>query len=302
MNPYPILAIESSCDETAVAVLGQGREVLANEVSSQDEVHAAYGGVVPEIAAREHILKIADLTQRALLKAGLKPEEVGSVAATYGPGLIGPLMVGLQFAKGFAQAHGKNFIGIHHIEGHLMAASIDDAFPEPPFLGLIVSGGHTALYRYEGLGQVSVLGETRDDAAGEAFDKIAKLLGLGYPGGRVVDDRARLGDPNKYPLPVSLKQKDTLDYSFSGLKTAVRILVERLQEEGLNDEVINDVCASAQRVIVEALLNKAFLAAKKTKASCLVCGGFRHRCCVRKRCDGQQPESRPHPTKITLHR
>ncbi|MBL93352.1 MAG: tRNA (adenosine(37)-N6)-threonylcarbamoyltransferase complex transferase subunit TsaD [Myxococcales bacterium] len=273
MNLFPILAVESSCDETAVAILGESGEVMANEVSSQDEVHAAFGGVVPEIAAREHIIKIAALAESALDKAKLNPEDVGTVAATYGPGLIGPLMVGLQFAKGFAQAQGKRFIGIHHIEGHLMAAKIDAAFPKPPFLALIVSGGHSALYQYAGLGDITTLGETRDDAAGEAFDKIAKLLGLGYPGGRVIDERAKLGDPEKYKLPISLRQKDTLDYSFSGLKTAVRLLVTELEKSGIDDIVINDVCASAQKVIVQALLNKAFLAAQKTKATHLVLGG-----------------------------
>ena len=217
MNLYPILAIESSCDETAVAILGELGEVLANEVSSQDEVHAAFGGVVPEIAAREHIIKIAALTQRALNKANLQPEDVGTVAATYGPGLIGPLMVGLQFAKGFAQAQSKRFIGIHHIEGHLMAAKIDLAFPKPPFLALIVSGGHSALYQYAGLGKITTLGETRDDAAGEAFDKIAKLLGLGYPGGRVIDERAKLGDSEKYKLPISLRKKDTPSHRCTGV-------------------------------------------------------------------------------------
>ena len=273
MNPFPIFAIESSCDETAVAILDESGKVLANEISSQDEVHAVYGGVVPEIAAREHVVKIAALAQRAFQHAAIDPADVGTVAATYGPGLIGPLMVGLQFAKGFAQAQGKRFIGIHHIEGHLMAAKVDASFPKPPFLALIVSGGHSALYQYEGVGNITTLGETRDDAAGEAFDKIAKLLGLGYPGGRVIDERAQLGNPEKYKLPISLRQKDTLDYSFSGLKTAVRLLVAELEKSGIDDSVINDVCASAQKVIVDALLNKAFLAAKKTGATNLVLGG-----------------------------
>ena len=269
----PILAIESSCDETAVAILGTNGDILANKISSQDEVHGQYGGVVPEIAAREHLTKIAGLTQQALREADLMPDQLAAVAATYGPGLIGPLMIGLQFAKGFAQALQATFVGIHHIEGHLLAAKVDPHFPQPPFLALIASGGHSALYDYRGLGDIALVGETRDDAAGEAFDKIAKLLGLGYPGGRIIDERAERGDPYKYALPVSLKQKTVLDYSFSGLKTAVRILVERLQKEGLTDVIIDDVCASARRVIVEALLNKAFLALTSRGINTLVLGG-----------------------------
>jgi len=268
-----ILAIESSCDETAIAILRDDGEVLANKISSQDEVHARFGGVVPEIAAREHLTKIARLTQQALDEAEISGNDLSAVAATYGPGLIGPLMIGLQFAKGFAQALNLRFIGIHHIEGHLLAAKVDPHFPPAPFLALIASGGHSALYDYRGLGRIELVGETRDDAAGEAFDKIAKLLGLGYPGGRVIDERAALGDPFKYPLPVSLKQKTVLDYSFSGLKTAVRILVEQLHQDGLNDSIINDVCASARRVIVEALLNKAFLALKARGLKKLILGG-----------------------------
>jgi N6-L-threonylcarbamoyladenine synthase len=269
----PILAIESSCDETAVAIIDAQGQVLANAISSQDEVHAQFGGVVPEIAAREHLTKISRLTEQALLDADMPSSALSTVAATYGPGLIGPLMIGLQFAKGFAQALDVPFIGIHHIEGHLMAAKVDPNFPPAPFLALIASGGHSALYEYQGVGMIDMVSETRDDAAGEAFDKIAKLLGLGYPGGRVIDERAELGDETKYALPISLKQKTVLDYSFSGLKTAVRLLVEKLQKEGLTEEMINDVCACSRRVIVDALLNKAFLALSGRQLATLVLGG-----------------------------
>jgi len=223
-----LLAIESSCDETAAAVLAPDGSVVANVIHSQVAAHAPYGGVVPEIASREHLLKVAELVDRALAEAGIGPRDVDAVAATYGPGLIGALLVGLQFAKGFAQAHGHTFLGVHHIEGHLMASSLDAAAPEPPFIGLVASGGHSAIYRYEGPGRAELLGETRDDAAGEAFDK-----------------------------------------------TAVRLLVEKLRVEHgeVEGQMLRDVCAALRRAIVDALLNKAFLACRRTQILTLVLGG-----------------------------
>jgi N6-L-threonylcarbamoyladenine synthase len=270
-----LLAIESSCDETAAAVLGPGGEVLSSVVHSQVADHAPYGGVVPEIASREHLAKIAGVVDQALAEAGLAPGELGAVAATYGPGLIGALLVGLQFGKGMAQALGVPFYGVHHIEGHLMAGSVDEGAPPPPFIGLVASGGHSALYRYEGPGRVELLGETRDDAAGEAFDKAAKLLGLGYPGGAVIDGLAEGGDAARFPLPISLRAHTTYDYSFSGIKTAVRLLIERLRAEGqaLEGQLLQDLCASLRAAIVQALLAKAFLACRRKQVPVLVLGG-----------------------------
>jgi N6-L-threonylcarbamoyladenine synthase len=270
----PLLAIETSCDETAAAILDVNGRVLANVVSTQIDAHAPYGGVVPEIASREHLVRLDGIVDAALSEAGLRPDELGAVAATYGPGLIGALLVGLTYAKGMASGLSVPFIGVHHIEGHLMAASVDDEAPSPPFIGLVVSGGHSALYRYEGPGRATLIGETRDDAAGEAFDKTAKLLGLGYPGGALIDKLADAGDPNRFKLPISLRAHTTYDYSFSGLKTAVRLLIEKLQREGpVDGQVLNDVAASLRKAIVDALLQKAMLACRRTNTMTLVLGG-----------------------------
>lgn len=270
-----LLAIESSCDETAAAVLGPGGEVLADVVHSQVEAHAPYGGVVPEIASREHLEKIDAVVGRALREAKQRPGDVSAVAATFGPGLVGALLVGLQYAKGFAQARGVPFVGVHHIEGHLMAVAGEERAPAPPFIALVVSGGHSAIYRYNGLGDVVTLGETRDDAAGEAFDKTAKLLGLGYPGGQKIDACAERGDPTAFKLPIALKARTTYDFSFSGLKTSVRLLIERLRKEGqaVEGQLLDDVCASLRAAIVDALLNKAILACRRTGVLRLVLGG-----------------------------
>ena len=266
-----LLAIESSCDETAAAVLGANGEVLADVVHTQIAAHAPYGGVVPEIASREHLEKIHSVVSRALDDAGIAPEDLTVVAATYGPGLIGALLVGLSYAKGMAQALDLPFVGVHHLEGHLMAASVDEDAPKPPFVGLVASGGHSALYRYDGVGRAKILGETRDDAAGEAFDKTAKLLGLGYPGGKIIDELADSGDEQRFKFPIALSMKDTLDYSFSGLKTAVRLEVQR--QGDMDEQTLKDICAGLRRAIADALLNKAFLACRRQKLPTFVLGG-----------------------------
>jgi N6-L-threonylcarbamoyladenine synthase len=275
VEPGPILGIESSCDETATAVLGKDGEVLSNCVFSQVEAHAPYGGVVPEIASREHLARIAPLVEEALRQAQVSPDALSGIAATRGPGLIGALLVGLQFGKGMAFALGKPFVGVHHIEGHLMASSVDPRAPKPPFIGLVVSGGHTALYLYKGLGDVELIGETRDDAAGEAFDKTAKLLGLGYPGGAIIDKIAESGDPSRYKLPISLRSRQHDDFSFSGLKTAVRLLIEkeRSADQSLRDKDLHDICASLRFAIVEALVMKAIRVCRKKQVLTLVLGG-----------------------------
>ena len=271
----PILAIESSCDETAAAILSAEGKVLANVVHSQVATHAEFGGVVPEIASREHLAKISSVCDRAFREADLSPNDLTHVAATYGPGLIGALLVGLSYAKGLAQALDLTFIGVHHIEGHLWAHSVVEGAPEPPFIGLVASGGHSALYRYEGVGRAKLLGETLDDAAGEAFDKSAKLLGLGYPGGAVIDRLAQKGDDTRFDFPVALRSKDTLDYSFSGLKTSVRLTVKKIcDEKGVVDgQDLFDVCASLRKAVADALLRKLWLACKKEKMKRVVLGG-----------------------------
>lgn len=275
-----LLAIESSCDETAAAVIdldgvdGVGAGVvLSSIVHSQTEAHAPFGGVVPEIASREHLVKIDGVVGDALAKAGV--DRTDFVAATYGPGLVGALLVGLSYAKGLAIGWQVPFVGVHHIEGHLMAAAADAAAPAPPFIGLVVSGGHTALYRFEGIGRAKLLGQTRDDAAGEAFDKSAKLLGLGYPGGVVIDQLARGGDPAAIAMPRSLRDRSHFDFSFSGLKTAVRVYLDNAAARGevIEGQRLQDLCASVQEAIVDMLLHKAILACRRQQIHTLVLGG-----------------------------
>jgi N6-L-threonylcarbamoyladenine synthase len=272
-----LLAIESSCDETAAAIVDDTGTVHANIVHTQVEAHAIYGGVVPELASREHLARIDDVVGRALAAAGVGVGDLDAVAATFAPGLIGALLVGLTYAKGLAQGLGVPFIGVHHIEGHLMAAAADPSLAlVPPYLGLVVSGGHTALYRFDGVGRSRLIGQTRDDAAGEAFDKTAKLLGLGYPGGAVIDRLAARGDPTRIPMPRSLRDRTHYDYSFSGLKTAVRTWVEQHRARTGGDVVdqdLFDLCASVQDAIVDMLLHKAILACRRQNLSTLVIGG-----------------------------
>lgn len=226
-----IFAIESSCDETAVAIVRNGREVLSSELISQMDMHAIYGGVVPEIASRKHIEVIDRLCDRALEKSGISREEINAVAVTFAPGLIGALLVGVNFAKGMAFALDKPLVPVHHIRGHVAANYI--AFPElePPFLCLVASGGHTLLLGVDGYTDYKIIGSTRDDAAGEAFDKTARVLGIGYPGGEILDKLAAGGDPYAYPLPRAKVEGAPYDMSFSGLKTAVINLVHRADQK-----------------------------------------------------------------------
>ncbi len=248
-----VLGIESSCDETAAAVVGP-RGVLADVVYSQ-EVHAAYGGVVPELAARAHVEKLGVVVAAALAEAGV--ERPDAVAATAGPGLVGALLTGLSWAKGLALGWGLPFASVNHLEGHLLSPLLEDPAPAWPFLALVVSGGHTALYRCEGLGQYETLGETVDDAAGEAFDKTARLLGLGYPGGPAVDRLADTGDPEAVALP--RPDPGGLDWSFSGLKTAVRYHIE-----GAEPASAEDICASFRAAVVDCLLDRVKRAMAQT--------------------------------------
>lgn len=247
-----VLGIETSCDETAAAVVGVSG-VLADVVHTQ-EVHAVYGGVVPELASRAHIEKIGPLVRQALAESGV--ERPDAVAATAGPGLIGAVLVGLSFAKALAVGWGVPFVAVNHLEGHMLAPLLEDAAPEWPFLALVVSGGHTAIYRCESLGCYEVLGETIDDAAGEAFDKVARMLGLGHPGGPRIDAAALRGACT-VPLPRPLPGE--LDFSFSGLKTAARLRIQAADRA--SDD---DICASFQRAVVDCLLDRVQRASTRT--------------------------------------
>jgi N6-L-threonylcarbamoyladenine synthase len=265
--PEPILGIESSCDETSAAVV-QGRSVLSNVVASQVELHRKWGGVVPEAAARAHVESILPVIEEALSDAGMSLNQIKAIAATNRPGLVGALSVGLTAAKGLAFALNVPLIGIHHLEGHLCSVLAAD---EPPFphTALIVSGGHTELVQVRAFGEYEIVGMTRDDAAGEAFDKGSRLLGLGYPGGFAIQEAAKAGNPNRYPLPRGLSG-NTIDFSFSGLKTAVLRLVEK---EGDNINVA-DAAASLQEAIVSVLVDRSIMAAEAldSKALSLVGG------------------------------
>ena len=261
-----VLAIESSCDETACAVV-ESLRVLSSVVSSQIEVHRPFGGVVPELASRHHLGEVVPVVSEALHRAGTSLSEIQAIAVTEGPGLVGALLVGLQMARGLSLATGLPLYGIHHMEGHIFSAFLGDdelaTQPFEPHVALLVSGGHTELVAVEGLGQYRMLGSTRDDAAGEAYDKVAKLLGLGYPGGPVIDKLALDGNPQAHAFPRSMMRHDNLDFSFSGLKTSVLVHVEK-QGPPTSREELADLCASFQAAVVEVLVAKACQAVTAT--------------------------------------
>jgi len=270
---YRVLGIESSCDETAAAVVEDGVRVISDVVASQNEVHARYGGVVPELAARAHILNVVPVVQLALDRAGCTLAELDGIAVTNAPGLIGGLLVGMQTAKALAWVTKLPLVGVHHLEGHLSAVYLEPDPPPLPHLALIVSGGHTSLVRVNDHGSIVELGRTRDDAAGEAFDKGAKLLGLGYPGGAVIDKLAATGDPKAVVFPRSMTQEEHgSEFSFSGLKTA---LLHHVRAHGIpEDQALADLCASYQAAIVEVLVRKTRRAARKLDLHHVqVCGG-----------------------------
>ncbi len=277
-----VLGIESSCDEMAAAVVRDGREILSSCVHGQFEVHAPYGGVVPELASRDHVRAVSGVVEAALAQAGVGPDGLDGVAVTAGPGLIGSLLVGLSFAKAFAYARKLPFVGVHHLVGHLVAAELASqpggqpgsapgagaGVPlAPPYLGLVVSGGHTALYHVGAAGAPRPLGETRDDAAGEAFDKVAKLLGLGFPGGPAIAKLAEQGDPEAVALPRPMRGRDGLDFSYSGLKTAVALVIER--QGGLaamSPGAKADLAAAFEAVVVASLVERTLAAARQVEA------------------------------------
>ena len=257
-----ILAIESSCDETAAAVVKNGRQVLSNVISSQIALHTLYGGVVPEIASRKHIEKINQVVEAALEEAHMVLEEMTAVAVTYGPGLVGALLVGVAEAKAIAYGAGKPLVGVHHIEGHVSANFIEHPDLEPPFVCLIVSGGHTHLVVVKDYGEFEILGRTRDDAAGEAFDKVARAVGLGYPGGPKVDKTAREGNPEAIRFPRAKVEGAPYDFSFSGLKSAVLNYMNHAKMTG-EEICVPDLAASFQAAVVDVLVSHTVDAAKK---------------------------------------
>lgn len=268
-----VLGIESSCDETAAAIVDDGHVVRSDVVASQHEVHARYGGVVPELASRAHILNIVPVVKTALDQAGCSLADIDGVAVTNAPGLVGALLVGVQTAKAIAWVTGLPLVGVHHLEGHLSAISLEPEAPPFPHLALVVSGGHTSLIRVAERGCLFELGATRDDAAGEAFDKGAKLLGLGYPGGAVIDSLAKAGDPTAVAFPRAMTAESHGDaFSFSGLKTS---LLHHVRAHGVPDgTALADLCASYQAAIVEVLVRKTRRAARRLGiAHVQVCGG-----------------------------
>lgn len=267
-----ILGIETSCDETSAAVLKDGRTLLSHIVSSQIVIHQKYGGVVPEVASREHILHFREVVGQALGKAGVGFQDLTAVAVTYGPGLVGSLLVGVAGAKAMAYAAGIPLIGVNHLEGHIYANFLVHPELEFPLLALLVSGGHTHLVYFRGHGNFEVLGHTRDDAAGEAFDKIARALGLGYPGGPQIEKAATDGDAFAYEFPRAMLGPGSLDFSFSGVKSAVLNTMNSAQMKGLKLKA-TDLAASFQQAVVDVLVEKAMLAQERTKAQTVVLAG-----------------------------
>lgn len=266
-----VLGIETSCDETAAAVLDGGRKVLSSVVASQDEVHAPYGGVVPELASRRHLEVIVPVIRRALGEAGVGLRDLDGIAVTQGPGLVGSLLVGCSTAKALAWAHGTPLVAVNHLEGHIYASFLENPVPNYPFLALVVSGGHTALYLAEAPLRYAPVGQTRDDAAGEAFDKVAKLLGLGYPGGPAIERAARAGDADAIRFPAAHMTDGAQDFSFSGIKTAVSLHVRRAGS--LSSDQVANVAASFQATVVKTLVRKTLQAGARLGTRCVVLTG-----------------------------
>jgi len=266
-----VLGIESSCDETSIAVVKNGREMLSNVVATQIEIHARFGGVVPEVASRNHLLAIDNVLDEALSKAGVTLQDIDAIAVTYGAGLIGALMVGVSYAKALSYALEIPLIAVNHIMGHISANYLTHKDLKPPFVSLIVSGGHTALIRVANYHKYDLLGSTIDDAVGECYDKVAKSLGLGYPGGIVVDKKAQEGKNNIKFITHEIMPK-TCDFSFSGVKTAIINYVHKLNQKG-EPLPVEDICASMQTQVVEELVGKSIFACKKNREKTLVVGG-----------------------------
>jgi len=267
-----ILGIDTSCDDTSAAVVAGGRQALSNVVQSQIRLHHPYGGVVPELASREHLRNMVPVVREALSRAGCTLDDIDGIAVTIGPGLIGSLLVGLYYAKALSYVQEIPLIAINHLEGHILSIFLEERIPPFPFVALTVSGGHTTLYLVQGFGEYEKLGQTLDDAAGEAFDKVAKILGLGYPGGAAIEKMARSGKKERIHFPRALLGPDSLDFSFSGLKTSVALYVEKWQEQ--DSEVrMEDIAASFQEAVIDVLARKTLDAVKRTGAGAVVIAG-----------------------------
>ncbi|MEI8341542.1 MAG: tRNA (adenosine(37)-N6)-threonylcarbamoyltransferase complex transferase subunit TsaD [Verrucomicrobiota bacterium] len=267
-NSPLVMAVETSCDETAVAILRGKHELLASEVASQIALHRPYGGVVPEVASRSHLTQLQPLISHALQAAGLQVEEIGAFAATTGPGLASSLMIGVSVSKGLSLSLHKPYLAVNHLEGHLLSPFFGRKAGIEPCVALVVSGGHTLLVEIAGVGEYRMLGHTKDDAAGEAFDKVGKLLQLPYPGGPEIDRLAREGDPARFDFPRSMMHTDDFNFSFSGLKTAVRYMLPKLQGEKMSD-----ICASFQEAVVDVLVHKTIAAAKSVRTQRIAVSG-----------------------------
>ena len=265
-----LLAIESSCDETSASVIKDGKKVLSNVVASQVDIHKEYGGVVPEIASRMHVEFIMPVVDKAIKEANIDKDDIEGIAVTHGPGLIGALMVGLSTAKALAFGIGIPLIGVNHLEAHISAVHLENEVPFP-FVGLVVSGGHTSLYLVRGYTEFELLGKTRDDAAGEAFDKAAKIMGLPYPGGIEIDKLAKQGNKEAIDFPRPFMSSSTFDFSFSGLKTSVLYYLRKHPDP--SEQELRDICASYQEAIVDTLVDKTLLAAKENKVRNIVIAG-----------------------------
>lgn len=270
-----VLGIESSCDETGVALYDLDKGLLAHELHSQMAMHAEYGGVVPELASRDHIRRAIPLTEACLSHTGKTLADIDAIAYTQGPGLGGALLVGASVANALAFGLNIPIIGVHHLEGHLLSPLLADPKPDFPFIALLVSGGHTQIMAVHGIGHYEILGETLDDAAGEAFDKTAKLLGLPYPGGPLLSQLAEEGNPERFTLPRPMLHSQDLDMSFSGLKTAVLTLTKQvIAEHGeIDEQARKDICRAFQEAIVDVLVSKSLKAMKQTGMKCLVVAG-----------------------------
>ena len=281
MKDTLVLGIESSCDETSAAVVRNGRHILSNVISSQVDIHKIYGGVVPEIASRKHVELILPVVNQALQEAGVEIEEIDVIGVTYGPGLVGALLVGLSAAKGLAFALEKPLVGVHHIEGHIAANYLEYQELEPPFICLVASGGHSHIVYVKEYNQFEILGRTRDDAAGEAFDKVARALGLGYPGGPMIDKAAKESKGNVIEFPRSYFEKGNFDFSFSGLKTSVLNYLNSMEQKG-EKYSIEDVSASFQQAVVDVLVKNTMGAAKvKNIDKIVLAGGVAANSCLR---------------------
>ncbi|MCL5773635.1 MAG: tRNA (adenosine(37)-N6)-threonylcarbamoyltransferase complex transferase subunit TsaD [Firmicutes bacterium] len=269
-NFHLIIGLESSCDETSAAILQDGKNILSSFVSSQVELHGKYGGIVPELACRKHVEVINPLIQESLEEAGISWNDIGGIAVTNGPGLVGALLIGVAAAKAISAVTGLPLLGVNHLEGHIYANFLEHDDIEFPFLCLVVSGGHSSLILVEGHGDYDILGETRDDAAGEAFDKVARALNLGYPGGPVIDKMASDGNPQAVKFPRAYLEEGSLDFSFSGIKTAV---INFLRSKEASKVTVNDICASFQQAVVDVLVDKTLYAAQQYNVKAIALAG-----------------------------